>query len=538
MSSTSLLRGTFILTLGTYISKLLGLFYVIPFFGLIGSYGAALYNYSYIPYSIFISISTAGVPLAISKFISKYNALGEYKIGRKLFRSGIIVMIVTGIIAFFALYFLAPIFAETIVVDDEQITSLEEVVSVIRSVSFALLIVPVMSLVRGFFQGYKSMGPSAVSQVIEQIVRIAFLLTGTYIVIHVLGGTIVQAVQVATFSAFIGAIGGMAVLVWYWYKRRPYLNAMLVEDKGEIELSYKDMYREIIMSAIPFVVVGVANPMFQMVDELTFNRAMANIGKAAISDTMFSILNFNSHKIIMIPVSIATAFSITLVPMITEAYAKGNMQQMHKHLNQTFQVLLFLTLPACLGISILAEPIYTFFYGAHAFGTEILRFYAPVAILFALFSVTAAVLQGLNEQKFTVLSLLLGLFIKMVINIPMIELLETKGAIIATAIGYSISIIINLFVIRYYARYPFRLVVRRGILIVIFTIIMGTVVSLLYKLLSLFLSPEARLQAVILAIICALCGAFLYFVISWRSRLLQFLFPEQTRKLKEKLASF
>jgi len=531
MTSSSLLRGTFILTLGTYISKLLGLFYVIPFFGLIGSYGAALYNYSYIPYSIFISISTAGIPLAVSKFISKYNALGEYKIGRKLFRSGITVMIITGFIAFIVLYFMAPVFAETIVVDDEQITSLEEVISVIRSVSFALLIVPVMSLFRGFFQGYKSMGPSAVSQVVEQIVRIAFLLAGTYIVIHVMNGSIVQAVQVATFAAFIGAIGGMAVLVWYWYKRRPYLNAMLKEDRGEIHLGYKDIYKEIIMSAVPFVVVGVANPMFQMVDELTFNRAMVNIGKAAVSDTMFSILNFNSHKIIMIPVSIATAFSITLVPMITESFAKENFREMHKHLNQTFQVLLFLTLPACLGISILAQPIYTFFYGANELGAEILRFYAPVAILFALFSVTAAILQGLNEQKFTVFSLLLGLLIKMLLNISLIELLETKGAIIATAIGYSVSIIINMFVIRYYADYSYRLVFRRGLLIVIFSLMMGAVVGIMYKVLALFLTQEGRIQAMILVVICALGGAFFYFVLAWRTRLLQVLFPEQAKKI-------
>lgn len=536
-SSSSLIKGTFILTLGTYISKLLGLFYVIPFFGLIGSYGAALYNYSYIPYSIFISISTAGVPLAISKFISKYNALGEYRVGRKLFKSGIFVMMVTGFLAFLTLYFMAPIFAESIVVDDEQITNLQEVVSVIRAVSFALLIVPMMSLVRGFFQGYKSMGPSAVSQVVEQIVRIAFLLIGTYIVVHVIGGTIVQAVQVATFAAFIGALGGMAVLVWYWIKRRPYLNAMLKEDRGEIDLDYKEMYKEIIISAIPFIVVGIANPLFQMVDELTFNQAMANIGKAAVSDTMFSILNFNSHKIVMIPVSLATAFSITLVPMITESFARGDVGQMHRQLNQTFQVLLFLTLPACLGISILAEPIYTFFYGANELGANILQFYAPVAILFALFSVTAAIIQGLNEQKFTVFSLLLGLLIKMLINIPLIERFETKGAILATAIGYSIAIIINLFVIYHYARYPFHLVIRRSIFIAILSLIMGGAVGVLYKVLALFLSPEARIPSVVLVLICAVGGAFLYFVLAWRSRLVQFLFPAQVKKLKEKWAS-
>ena len=110
--SSKLLRGTFILTLGTIISKVLGLFYVIPFNAIVGKEGTALYQYSYVPYTIFISIATAGIPLAISKFISKYNALEEYAVGRKLFKSGLIVMLSTGIVSFLIFYFSAPILAD------------------------------------------------------------------------------------------------------------------------------------------------------------------------------------------------------------------------------------------------------------------------------------------------------------------------------------------------------------------------------------------------------------------------------------------
>src|SRR5690606_30552688 len=107
----------------------------------------------------------------------------------------------------------------------------------------------------------------------------------------------------------------------------------------------------------------------------------------------------------------------------------------------------------------------------------------------------------------------------------------TKGAIIATAIGYSVSIIINMFVIRYYADYSYRLVFRRGLLIVIFSLMMGAVVGIMYKVLALFLTQEGRIQAMILVVICALGGAFFYFVLAWRTRLLQVLFPEQAKKI-------
>lgn len=528
------MRGTFILTLGTYISKFLGLIYIIPFFALVGAHGNALYNYGYVPYTIFISIATAGIPLAVSKFISKYNALEEYGVGRKLFKSGMIVMLLTGFASFIILYLLAPVFADIIIADKDQVIKPEDVVSVIRAVSFALIIVPFMSLIRGFFQGHQSMGPSAVSQVVEQIVRVAFLLIGALIVLKVFKGSIVTAVQVATFAAFVGAIGSLLVLFWYWRKRKPYLDELLLKDKGTVQISLKEIYKEIFISAIPFVVVGIANSLFQLVDQLTHNKAMAAIGLAKIADASLAALNVNSHKIVIIPVSLATAFSVSLVPSITDAFVNHREKQLKSQMNQTFQVLLYLTLPASIGISILAKPFYTFFYEPDAFGTKILMLYAPVAILFALFSVSAAILQGLNQQKFTVFSLLLGLLFKLILNMPMIEHFETFGAIYATAIGYSVTIIINLIVIKYFADYKYRLVFRRGILIIIFNIIMGISVYLFYKLLALFIAPETKLISLIIILICAIVGAIIYFYLSIKSRLLYLLFPDQMKSLERR----
>ena len=533
--SSKLLRGTFILTLGTMISKVLGLFYVIPFDAIVGKEGTTLYQYSYVPYTIFISLATAGIPLAISKFISKYNALEEYAVGRKLFKSGLIIMMATGVVSFLILYFSAPILGDMIIKDKDQVTKVEDVITVIRAVSFALIVVPFMSLIRGYFQGHQSMGPSAVSQVVEQIVRIVFLLAGAYIVLYVLKGSIAEAVSMATFAAFVGAIGSLAVLLWYWYKRKPFLDELLLHDKGTMDISLKDMYKEILLYAAPFVFVGIANPLFQFIDQITFNRAMVGIGLAKESDFAFSALNFYSHKLVIIPVSLATAFSLTLVPNITRMYVERDRQGLNRELNQTFQVLLFITLPAVVGLSLLAEPVYTVFYGHDLYGTEVLRLYAPVAILFAFYSVTAAIMQGINEQRFTILSLLVGLLIKLALNIPLIQLMETKGAILATALGYGAAIIINLIVIKIYAQYPFRLVWRRSLLIVIFTFIMFIGVVGTYKGFTLFLSPESVWQSLFMILVSATVGVIIYGFLALKSRLLNFLFGEKVDRLKEKL---
>jgi len=533
--SSKLLRGTLILTLGTMVSKVLGLFYVIPFYEIVGYRGTVLYNYSYVPYTIFISIATAGIPLAVAKFISKYNALEEYGVGRKLFKSGLLVMLATGVVSFLIMYMSAPLLADVVIQDKDQVTSVKDVITVIRAVSFALIVVPFMSLIRGFFQGHQSMGPSAVSQVVEQIVRIAFVLVGAYVVLNVLDGSITQAVSVATFAAFIGAIGSLLILFWYWVKRKPYLDEILLQDKGTIDISLSQIYKEILIYAAPFVFVGIANPLFQLIDQLTFNKAMVSMGLAKQTDFALSVLNFESHKLVIIPVSLATAFSLTLVPSVTKAFVENDRKDLIRQLNQTFQVMLFLTLPAVLGLSLLAEPVYTVFYEHKDLGTEVLRAYAPVAILFSLYSVTAAILQGINEQRFTILSLLIGLLLKLSLNIPLIKLFETNGAVLATALGYTAAIMINLFVIKKFAHFPFRFVVRRSMLIVLFTLIMLAGAFATLKLSLLFLSPASKIQSLIIIALSAFVGAGIYVFLAYRSKLVYRLFGQRAHSMKQKL---
>ena len=215
------LRGTFFLTAASLISKILGFIYIIPFTALVGTQGYALYKYAYGPYTILLSLSTIGLPLAVSKFVSKYNELGNYRVGLTLLRYGMYLMIISGMVSFIALYISAPFLAELLINPNDQTgNSLEDVQIVIRLVSFALLIIPAMSIFRGYFQGSHSMGPSALSTVIEQVVRIIFILAGAYVAIHILNSSITKAVGIATFAAFIGGLAGFIVLLVVFFKRR------------------------------------------------------------------------------------------------------------------------------------------------------------------------------------------------------------------------------------------------------------------------------------------------------------------------------
>src|SRR5690242_8934233 len=196
---TKFIRGTFFLTASTLISKILGFIYIIPFTALVGNSGYALYKYAYGPYTLMLSISTMGLPLAVSKFVSKYNGMGNYRAGQDLLKFGLYLMIFTGMLSSIILYSLAPFLAEMVISKhDSTGNKLEDVIYVIRLVSFALLIVPPMSILRGYFQGNQSMGPSALSTILEQVVRVIFIVLGAYIVIK-FGHSVTEAVGIGTF---------------------------------------------------------------------------------------------------------------------------------------------------------------------------------------------------------------------------------------------------------------------------------------------------------------------------------------------------
>ncbi|MED3978699.1 polysaccharide biosynthesis protein [Priestia megaterium] len=523
MSDSKLLRGTFVLTLGTYVSRILGMIYLFPFAILVGTVGGALFGYGYNQYAIYLSIATAGMPMAVSKFVSKYNALGDYYTSRRMYRAGMKLMLVTGILAFLLLYSLAPVMSRITLGGSDLNNSLEDVVMVMRMVSVALIVVPMMSLMRGFFQGHQSMGPTAVSQVVEQLVRVVFLLASTYIVIKVVHGSLALAVGFATMGAFVGALAGLAVLIWYWKKRKPYLDKMVNEQTvTPTRISTVSIFKELLTYSLPYVFVSLAIPLYQYVDQFTFNRAMVAAGQKEIAESMNGIVQSYVPKLVMIPVSLATAFGLTLVPTITRSFVNKDYNVLQKQIDQTYQTIMFLVLPASVGLMALAGPAYTFFFGTDASdaGGNVLLYYAPVALLFSFFTVNGAILQGINKQKYAVLSLLFGLIVKIVVNVPFILMFHEIGSVLATALGYIVSLVYMFALIQKHAKYNYSEFIKRSVLILIFVAVMGVSVKIVAAVIGLFTTP-GRFSATIITIIGAAVGGLIYFIITYRTSLLE-----------------
>lgn len=536
--SEKMLRGSWLLTVGAVSTQIMGMLYIIPFYSIMGGEeNLALYGYAYTPYAIMLSFAIAGLPGAVSKFIAKYNALGMYKTSQKLYLSSFIVSFGLGIISFIILFFMAPILADiqTLYAGD-AIWSTEDITRVIRVISFAIIIIPLFATWRGVFQGFESFGPTTASLVLEQLVRIIFLLAGTYIVIEVINGSIRTANEVAVFAAFIGGFAALFTLMFFWFKRKPHIDKMVASDDTGETLSYRVMYKEIISYSVPIILMGISISTLMLIDQLTHNNAleMANVPETYHHE-WFTILNLTTHKLVMIPTAFASAFGVSSIPFITKNYFLKQLDSVNVHIKTTLLSTLIFTIPAALGLLILSAPIYTAFYEYNEFGNLVLLVYAPVAILFALFTVTCSIMQGINKQWYTMVYIVIMFAVKLVVNIPLIMQFYTVGAVLGTMISLSVGIILNLLTIKYFSKFKSRTLLRPLTEMVVYSIVMVLVVEVIYFLLNRHLDITGTMDAIIMLVATIPLAVVVYVVLIFKTGLADAVLGETAQKIRRKL---
>src|SRR5574344_2190275 len=213
MKKSSFIEGTVIATAAIVITKILGMLYVIPFYAMVVVQGSALYAYAYNIYVVFLDVSSAGVPEAISKIIKEYNTLGMMDAKERAYHIGKKIIGAISILVFVLLFIFAESIGKVILGDLQGGNTISDVAFAIRCVSFAILVVPFLSVSKGYLQGHNIIGISSVSQVIEQLVRITVILGGSYIALNVLHLSLTTSVGIAVFGAFVG---GLAALVYVY----------------------------------------------------------------------------------------------------------------------------------------------------------------------------------------------------------------------------------------------------------------------------------------------------------------------------------
>lgn len=528
MKKNSFVEGTFIATFSIILVKILGVLYVIPFYKIIGESGGALYSYAYNVYNLFLNISTAGIPVAISKIISEYNTLEMYEAKERSFKLAKRIIGIIALIAFFVLFVFAKEIAVLILGDISGGNSLNDVAFVIRCVSFCLLIIPFLSVTKGYLQGHKYITPSSVSQIIEQVVRIAVILMGSYIIINVLNKSVSLGVGVAVSGAFFG---GVVAYIYLLVKMKKNKDEFKVSTKPD-KVSDKEIIKKILSYALPLIIVSIATDIYSLTDMTLVLKASYKLGyTGSESELISSIISTWTPKICMIINAVAIGLSTSLIPHMVSSFVKKDMTEANKKFNQAISIIIVSTLPLSVGIAYLSRPIYTLFYGYSLYGTLILRYTAFQALFASIYIVISMALQSLNMFKVVYKSTILGFLTNAILDVPLMYLMKKLGthafygAIIATVLGYVLSYTISLSSLKKQLGFSFKGIIdtiKKSML----PILSMTCVLILINL-FLKLNVSGSIKIFMTCLIYALVGGFVYLSISYKIGLLESVFEKE-----------
>lgn len=523
MKKDSLFKGTALLSISLLLTKLLGAVYLIPFYQIIGGEEQmALFNYGYSYYATILEISAAGTPLAIAKLVAKYNALEQYDVSRRIVKLGSWLLVVMGILGFCILFFGSDFISEQILISRQQKFLPSDGALVLKSLSFGIPLVLVSAGFRGLFQAHEIMLPSALSQFIEQVMRIAFMLGATYFVMNVLGYGVVEGDATATFAAAVGAVFSLLTLL-YFYKKYSHELEYRQQDSTNIYKPTKELIKEFFSVSIPFIFIVGLFPILNIIDQHNFIHGMAAIGKANIVDERFSSLQL-VNKIVMIAVAIAPAFSSTFLPSITRLYALGDKESVSIQINKVILALMMIVLPALVGMYILADPLYSAFYSRSLINADLLRFYLPLAILYSLYSLTSIIMQAINRQLINLITIVVGLIVKFVTITPFVMNYETNGVVLSSMATYITMILMNFVVINFEIKLRIVEFVKKFISLASACFIMFIAVAAVYESIIGNFVIELKFSSMIIIIICAVVGGVLYFYVLNKLKFVEYLF--------------
>ncbi|WP_247947962.1 putative polysaccharide biosynthesis protein [Streptococcus constellatus] len=527
-----MLLGTAWLTASNFISRFLGAIYIIPWYIWMGKHGAeanGLFTMGYNIYAWFLLISTAGVPVAVAKQVAKYNTMDQKDHSFTLIREFLKFMLLLGAIFAVVMYLLSPFFAHVSGVG-------KELIPVMQSLSWAVLVFPAMSVIRGFFQGFNNLKPYAISQIAEQVIRVIWMLLTTFFIMKLGSKDYAAAVTQSTFAAFIGMFASMAVLVYFLWKAN-LLSSILHKPVSSTNINSRALLVDTIREAIPFIITGSAIQLFQIIDQVTFINVMKWFTNYTNSQlvVMFSYFSANPNKITMILIAVATSIGGVGIPLLTENYVKGDLKSAARLVQDNLSMLLLFLLPATIGSVLVARPLYTIFYGRpDRLALGLFIFAMLQTIILGIYTVLSPMIQALFQNRKAIIYFGYGVLVKLILQIPFIYLFRAYGPLLATTVGLIVPIVLMYQHIRQVTGLNQRILVKRSLLIGILTAIMSLLIAIVEVVLGVVFHPNGRISSMLYLIMIGGLGMIIYGAMALRVRLLDRFIGEKAQVLRQK----
>lgn len=439
----SFVKGALILSLATLVSRILGAVYkpivnalFLPYDGMAGERGMGLTQIPYQVYAVVLSFTAVGLNVGISKLVAERLAARDPQGARRVFQYSLFTMAGLGLLGALAFWFGAPVMAAAMGPNAMQ------AVPGFQATAPALFFVSVMAAYRGLFQGFQHMTPNAVSQLIEQLVRIG---VGIYLVALLAPRDVALGAAGFNFGDVVGAVCALAYLAWLarrsWTRLwggRPQEAAANPEEQSPWQLM-----RRVIVVSLPIAVLGAIVPLMGAADSFIVLNQLGALGVSeAAAQAAYGQLT-NALVIIMLPGVFTLGLYTSLVPALSESMATGNVGQARSRAQTAYRFTALLAFPAQVGLVVLADPAYRLLFRAGAGGPVLAAM--SWGILFMMLQQTSSgVLQGIGRIGATVRNQVIGIVAKVVLTYWLVGRIGAVGAAYATAVAFVIAGALNL----------------------------------------------------------------------------------------------
>jgi len=424
------------LTMAGFIVKILGALYRIPLANLIKDEGMGLYQMAYPIYTTLLAISTAGFPTAVSKLVSERLALKDQEGAYAIFKQALLILFVMGLTASSILFIFAKVIAESVLVNPKAYYSL-------IAVSPALTLVALMGAFRGYFQGMQIMYPTAVSQIVEQAVRVVFVLLLAYLLMPY---GVEYAAAGASAGAAIGALFGLLFLLTiYVFKRKSLISGFRRKNVDGIGI-----IKRLIMYAIPVTLGSLVVPLGNLADAAIVPLRLKSIGLDVKTATeLFGILTGEAAPLVNFPSIVTVAIATSLLPAISESHALGDYKSLNAKAVLAIKATLMIGLPAAAGLGLLSTPIMHMLFGEEK-GGSVLAILSFSIIFLTLIQTLTSILQGIGRVTLPVINLAIGGAVKITLNFILtgIAFFNIRGAATATVMGYLVTCLLDFLCVR------------------------------------------------------------------------------------------
>ena len=439
----SLIGGISVLGAAGLICKMVGVLYRIPLANMIGGQGLGLYQQVMPAYNLLLAVTSAGIPVAISRMVSHYVTLGEHGNARRVFTTALKLLTILGIVTTILLLLLSRTIAKQVGTPEGYLSYM--------CIAPSLFFVCVMSAYRGYMQGMRHMLPTAISQLIEQVGKVAVALPFASIGFARGGWTMGSA------GALLGTSLAECVAMLYMLIRCSFLKHTPFRT-DEKNVSGRFLVRQIVMISIPITLGACIVPLASTIDSAMLKNLMTSIGIPAEEATVrYGIYSGMVITMINVPTALAMAMSTNLVPSIASGMARKDKAHIIRETGTGLRIASVVGFPCSIGMSLLSRPIIFLCYGnspKYTFeqlmlGGNLLEFSAMTIILFTMVQATSGILQGAGKQKIPMLTLIAGVVCKIALNFILVRQrnIHIYGAPIASLTCYSVSMIPN----RYYS---------------------------------------------------------------------------------------